>query len=72
MAPGSFGGWHARNTPVCVCANKIDRPRKVSESEGRKWARDRGYDHFQGHVAPIRREHVSGVSESARSGRRCE
>ena len=35
------------NTPVCVCANKIDRPRKVSESEGRKWARDRGYDYFE-------------------------
>ena len=35
------------NVPVCVCANKIDRPRKVSESEGRKWARDRGYDYFE-------------------------
>ena len=35
------------NTPVCVCANKIDRPRKVSESEGRKWARERGYDYFE-------------------------
>ena len=35
------------STPVCVCANKIDRPRKVSESEGRKWARDRGYDYFE-------------------------
>ncbi|CAH0365318.1 unnamed protein product [Pelagomonas calceolata] len=33
--------------PICVCANKIDRPRKVSESEGRKWARDRGYDYFE-------------------------
>ena len=35
------------NVPICVCANKIDRPRKVSESEGRKWARDRGYDYFE-------------------------
>ena len=35
------------STPVCVCANKIDRPRKVSESEGKKWARDRGFDYFE-------------------------
>ena len=36
-----------RDLPVAVCANKVDKPRKVSEAEGRKWADARSFDYFE-------------------------
>ena len=36
-----------RDLPVAVCANKVDKPRKVSEAEGRQWAASHKYDYFE-------------------------
>ena len=36
-----------RDLPVAVCANKVDKPRKVSEAEGRQWAAQHKYDYFE-------------------------
>ena len=35
------------SVPVVVCANKVDKPRKVSEAEGRKWASKQGFEYFE-------------------------
>ena len=51
------------NTRVCVCANKIDRPRKIAvirESEGRKWARDSSRLRLESVFAAVRRERFRG------------
>mmetsp|Transcript_15243 Transcript_15243/g.46205 ORF Transcript_15243/g.46205 Transcript_15243/m.46205 type:complete len:199 (+) Transcript_15243:54-650(+) len=37
----------ARDLPVVVCANKVDKIRRVSEDEGRAWALNRGYAYFE-------------------------
>ncbi|KAJ1449281.1 P-loop containing nucleoside triphosphate hydrolase protein [Pelagophyceae sp. CCMP2097] len=37
----------ARDLPVVVCANKIDKPRKVSEDEGRAWAARHRFEYFE-------------------------
>lgn len=36
-----------RDLPVVVCANKVDKVRRVSEEEGRAWAQPRGYAYFE-------------------------
>ena len=36
-----------RDLPVAVCANKVDKPRKVSEAEGRKGASKQGFEYFE-------------------------
>ncbi|KAG5192461.1 RJL, ras superfamily GTPase [Tribonema minus] len=37
----------AQGMPVVVCANKVDKKRAVTEEEGQRWARERGYPYFE-------------------------
>ena len=41
-APYRHHGYHTG-----FCANKVDKPRKVSEAEGQKWAAQRNFDYFE-------------------------
>ena len=34
-----------RDLPVVVCANKCDKPRKVSEKEGRDWVAQHKFEY---------------------------
>ena len=36
-----------RDLPLAVCANKVDKPRKVSEDDGRAFASKYKYDYFE-------------------------
>ena len=36
-----------RDLPVALCANKVDKPRKVSEDDGRAFASKYKYDYFE-------------------------
>ena len=36
-----------RELPVVVCANKVDKVRRVTEEEGRAWATGKGYVYFE-------------------------
>ena len=36
-----------RDLPVIVCANKCDKPRKVTEAEGRQWASAHKFEYYE-------------------------
>lgn len=36
-----------KNVPICVCANKVDMRRVVSEDEARDWAQSQGFAYFE-------------------------
>ena len=40
-------GANIRDTPVCVCANKIDKKRVISQDEGSDYARTRNLQYFE-------------------------
>lgn len=47
LAEAAKFGVSPRETPIVVCANKIDKKRVVSEEEGRQYAQNRGYNYYE-------------------------